>query len=160
VCNESDWQGEQLADTHPARRIKSLWSCSGDISRMDQGELQRYLGEMVWFPTAWLSDAITWQAIDAHSVRATLREQNVTGSVMLHINELGQITHITADRYGGAQGEFTPWLVRTEDYREVCGMHIPTTIEVTWHLAPGDFTWFRCRISQIEYNQSGKLIVL
>src|SRR2546425_13007025 len=33
-------------------------------SEMDQGELQRYLLEMAWFPTAWLSDAIEWQALD------------------------------------------------------------------------------------------------
>ena len=35
-------------------------------------------------------------------------------------------------------------------------MRIPTAFEVTWHLSSGDFTWFRGRITEIEYNQSGK----
>ena len=35
-------------------------------------------------------------------------------------------------------------------------MLIPPTFEVTWHLASGDFTWFRGQITEIEYNQSGK----
>jgi hypothetical protein len=39
-------------------------------------------------------------------------------------------------------------------------MRIPTRIEITWHLASGDFTWFRCKITEIEYNQSGKVTVL
>jgi hypothetical protein len=66
---------------------------------MNQGELQRYLAEMIWFPTAWLSDAIAWQAVDAHSAKATFRELGVMGSVVLHVNEQGQLTHVTADRY-------------------------------------------------------------
>jgi hypothetical protein len=39
-------------------------------------------------------------------------------------------------------------------------MWIPTKIEVTWHLASGEFSWFRCKITEIEYNQSGKVMRL
>ena len=125
---------------------------------MDQGELQRYLAEMAWFPTAWLSDAIEWQAIDANSVQATFREPGVTGSVVLHVNEHGQLTHVTADRYKEEHGHYllTPWSAQCNEYQEVEGMHIPTRIEITWHLASGEFTWFRVKITEIEYNQSGK----
>jgi hypothetical protein len=66
---------------------------------MDQGELQRYLLEMAWFPTAWLSAAIEWQAIDASSVRATLRDSGMTASGVLHVNEQGQLTQLTTQRY-------------------------------------------------------------
>ena len=31
---------------------------------MDPGELQRYVAEMICFPTAWFSDAIEWQATE------------------------------------------------------------------------------------------------
>ena len=126
---------------------------------MDQGELQRYLAEMALFPTAWLSEAIEWQAIDAHSVQATLREQNVTGSVVLHINEQGQLTHITANRYKEEHGHYllAPWMAQCDEYQEVEGMRIPTKFEITWHLASGEFTWFRVKITEIEYNQSGKV---
>lgn len=127
--------------------------------KMDQGELQRYLGEMVWFPTAWLSDIIEWQAIDAYSVQATIRTQDVTGSVVLHINEQGQLTHVTANRYMGEQGQLTPWLVQCNDYKEVQGMRIPVGVEVIWGLPSGNFNWFRASITEIEYNQSGKVTV-
>jgi hypothetical protein len=93
-------------------------------------------------------------------VKATTHQQSVTGSVVLHVNEQGQLTHVTADRYMGEHGQLTPWSVQALDYQEVCGMHIPTRVEVTWHLASGDFTWFRVEITEIEYNQSGKVMVL
>src|SRR5205085_1558078 len=130
--------------------LVKLWSfiTMGDARgpEMDQSELQRYLGEMVWFPTAWLSDAIKWQTIDTHSAQAAMREQNVTASVVLHMNEQGQLTHLAAERYMEEHGHYklTPWSVQCNEYQEVDGMRIPTTCEVTWHLASGDFTWFRC----------------
>lgn len=122
---------------------------------MDQGELQRYLGEMVWFPTAWLSPDITWQALDAGSVRATLSHENVTASIDLHIDEQGQLTHVTAERYKEEHGRYVlaPWSVQAGEYQEVQGMRIPTSVEVIWHLPAGDFSWFRCKITEIAYNQ-------
>ncbi len=119
---------------------------------MDQGGLQRYLAEMVWFPTAWLSDAIEWQAIDASSAKATMRESGVTASVVLHVNEQGQLTQVTADRYKEEHGRYllAPWSGQLGVYREVGGMQIPTEIEVTWHPASGEFSWFRIEISEID----------
>lgn len=126
---------------------------------MDQGELQRYLAEMIWFPTAWLSDAIAWQAIDAHAAKATFREPGVMGSAVLHVNEQGQLIHVTADRYKEEHGHYllVPWSGQCNEYQEVEGMRIPTRIEVTWHLTSGEFTWFRVQITEIEYNQSGRV---
>ncbi len=126
---------------------------------MDRGELQRYLAEMIWFPTAWFSAAIEWQAIDTYSVQATFRESGVTGSVVLHVNEHGQLTHVTADRYKEEHGRYllAPWSAQCNEYQEVDGMRIPTSIEITWHLASGEFTWFRCKLTEIEYNQSGRI---
>jgi hypothetical protein len=129
---------------------------------MDQSELQRYLAEMIWFPTAWLSSAIEWQAIDAHSVKATMRASGITAGVVLHVNEQGQVTHVTADRYKEEHGHYllAPWSGQCDDYQEVEGMRIPTRIAITWHLASGEFTWFRCKITEIEYDQSGKVAAL
>lgn len=131
-------------------------------TEIDQGEMQRYLAEMVWFPTSWLSEAIEWQAIDANSVGGIMREFGVTAPVVLHVNEQGQLTHVTADRYKEEHGHYllTRWSGQCYEYQEVDGMCIPTKIAITWHLASGDFTWFRCKITQIEYNQSGKVTVL
>jgi hypothetical protein len=151
---------DRFSGRHGTMRIKLLSVIPMPLAsgpKMDQGELQRYLGEIIWFPTAWFSDAIDWQIIDDHSAQATLHEPGITGSVVLHMNEQGQLTLVTAQRYMGKEGLLTPWSIQLGKYREAGGMLVPTTFEVTWHLASGDFTWFRGQITEIEYNQSGKV---
>jgi hypothetical protein len=151
---------DRFSGGHGTMRIKLLSMIPMPLARgpkMDQGELQRYLGEIIWFPTAWLSNDIAWQAIDDHSAQATLHEPGITGSIVLHVNEQGQLTLVTAQRHMGKEGILTPWSIQLDEYREVGGMLIPTVFEVTWHPATGDFTWFRGQIIEIEYNQSGKV---
>ncbi len=153
---------DRFSEGHGSMRIKLLSVIPLGNARgpkIDQGELQRYMAEMIWFPTAWLSDAFEWQAIDAYSAKATMHEQNVTASVVLHVNEQGQLTHVTADRYKEEHGHYllAPCSGQCTAYQEVDGMRIPSRIEITWHLASGNFTWFRCKITEIECNQSGKV---
>src|SRR5579864_5467409 len=50
------------------------------------------------------------------------------------------------------------WSAQRSEYQEVEVMRIPTRIEIMWHLASGEFTWFRVKITEIEYNQSGEVI--
>ena len=150
---------DRFSGGHGTMRIKLLSMIPLPLAsgpKMDQGELQRYLGEIIWFPTAWLSNDIAWQTIDDHSAQATLQEFGITGSVVLHVNEQGQLTLITAQRYMGKEGILTPWSIQLGTYREADGLQIPTEFEVTWHTASEDFTWFRGQITEIEYNQSGK----
>jgi hypothetical protein len=152
---------DRFSEGHGTMRIKLLSVIPLPLARgpkMDQGELQRFLGEIIWFPTAWFSNAIEWHVIDEHSVQATLHEPGVTGSVVLHMNEKGQVILVTAQRYMGNQGILTPWSIQLDAYREANGMRIPTAFTVTWHPPSGDFTWFRGQLTEIEYNQSGKMI--
>jgi hypothetical protein len=151
---------DRFSGGHGTMRIKILSVIPLPLAsgpKMDQGELQRYLAEISWFPTAWFSDAIEWQVIDEHSVQATLPEPGVTGSVVLHVKDQGQLTLLTAQRNMGKEGLLTPWSIQLGTYREAGGMYIPTAFEVTWHPASGDFTWFRGQITEIEYDQSGKI---
>jgi hypothetical protein len=92
---------DRFSDSHGSMRIKLMSFIPLGNARgpeMDQGELQRYLLEMAWYPTAWLSEAIEWQVIDARSVKATIHQPGVMASGMLHVNEQGQLTRLTADR--------------------------------------------------------------
>lgn len=153
---------DRFSQGHGQMRIQLLSAIPLGEARgpeMDQGELQRYLAEMLWYPTAWLAEAIEWQTIDSHAVKATLRASDVMAPVVLHVNDQGQLTRVTADRYKEGHGHYVliPWSGECDGYREAVGMHIPTNIEITWHLPSGEFTWFRCKISEIEYNQSGKV---
>jgi hypothetical protein len=156
---------DRFFEGHGSMRIKLFSAVPMGNARgpeMDQSEMQRYLAEMIWFPTAWLSPAIEWQVIEAHSVKATLHVFGVTAPMVLHVNEEGQLTHVTADRYKEEHGRYllAPWSGQVDEYQEVEGMRIPTRIAITWHLSSGEFTWFRCKLTKIAYNQSGKVTVL
>jgi hypothetical protein len=153
---------DQFSQGHGTMRIKLLSVLPLGNERgpeMDQGTMLRYLGEIAWFPTAWLSDTIAWEAINASSVKATIHQSHVSASAVLSVNEQGQPILFSADRYMEEYGHYllTPWSVRSSAFREAGGMRIPTHFEVTWHLDGGDFTWLRGEISEIEYNQSGKV---
>jgi hypothetical protein len=121
----------------------------------DQGELLRYLSEIVWFPTAWLSDSIEWQALDARSARATIHHCGVTASAVLSFNEKDQLTRMIAQRYRLVNGRsvLEQWETRGGEYREVNGMRIPVKAEAVWKLRSGDFSYFRGEITEIAYNE-------
>ena len=66
---------DRFSNGHGSMRIKPLSLITVANARgpeMDQSSALRYLAEMIWFPTAWLSDYIQWQAIDAHSVGSSV----------------------------------------------------------------------------------------
>ena len=153
---------DRFSDGHGSMLIKPLSLITVANARgpeMDQGSALRFLAEMIWFPTAWLSDYIQWEAIDAHSAKAMYHEPRISVSAVLHVNEQGQPTQITTDRFMEEHGHYrlTPWSGQSNEYREVDGMRIPTRIEASWHLASGEFSYFRCKITEIEFNQSGKV---
>ncbi len=64
-------------------------------------------------------------------MQATLHEPGVTGSLVLHMNEQGQLTHVTARRYMGNQDLLTAWSIQLDAYQEADEMRIPTEFEVT-----------------------------
>lgn len=43
--------------------------------KISEGSMQRYLGELVWFPTLVLNDHITWQSVNDTTAIATLNYQ-------------------------------------------------------------------------------------
>jgi hypothetical protein len=136
-------------------KLLSLFSvASGQGREIDQGAWLRYLGEIGWFPTAWLSEQIEWQAIDTHSVQATIRDRDLVASAILHINPEGQLTRVSADRYRAAKPVpvLTPWSGLYSDYREVNGMMIPMHAIGAWNFETGDFAYFQGEVTEIEYN--------
>jgi hypothetical protein len=122
--------------------------------KVDQGTLQRYLAEMCWFPSAALSRYIRWDAIDSHSAQATLTYKGVSGSVVFHFNENGDVAACNADRFMGSEtdAQIEKWEVRSTAFGVMDGVRIPVKSEVTWKLKEGDFTWLKLEIKEIEYN--------
>jgi hypothetical protein len=122
--------------------------------KIDQGEILRFLGETVWFPSAFLSDTISWETTDDRSAKAAIRFQGITGSAVFHFNEKGEVTLIRAKRYMEKEGKFSmqDWEIRLEDYRVFDGLKVPAAAKVMWKLKEGDFIYDRLEINEIEYN--------
>jgi hypothetical protein len=122
--------------------------------KLDQGTLLRYLNEIMWFPSAALSDYIHWEAIDAGSAKATMSYQGVTASAVFHIDERGRLTNMVAERYRAVDGEFVldTWSTPIGEYREFNGVRIPTQGEGVWNLSSGDFSYIRLEVIGIDYN--------
>jgi len=123
--------------------------------KMDEGTLQRFLGEIVWFPSAALSQYITWEAIDSLSAKATMNYKGTSGSGTFYFNEQGDFVKYSALRYKDieADAQRYEWVITVKEHSIKNGIKIPTIMEATWKLESGDWTWLKLEITDIEYNK-------
>lgn len=148
---------DTYADGHGQMLIKlqSLFpivDATGD--EIDQGTLVRFLGEMVWMPTAALNDYITWEEVDSNRAKATMTYKGVTATGIFTFDDRGYPIAFVADRYGDFDGEFImyPWEIIMSDHLIVDGYPIPTTGQLTWKRETGDFHWYEFEVLEIEFN--------
>jgi hypothetical protein len=122
--------------------------------RMDEGSLQRYLGELVWFPSLALSPYITWEAIDNYSAKATMNYKGTAGSGTFYFNEEGDFIQFAALRFKGNKedAKHFPWILTVDNYKVFEGIKVPSKMKATWKLDEGDWTWLDMEIESIQYN--------
>jgi hypothetical protein len=123
-------------------------------AKIDEGSLQRFLGEIVWFPSAALHPNISWEEIDPLSARATLKIGETKGSGTFHFNKNGDLEKFTALRYKGNEPDAHrhEWIIAVKEISEMSGIRIPTKMESTWMLNSGPWTWLILEITDIHYN--------
>ncbi len=123
---------------------------------LNEGALQRYLAEAVWFPTALLpSQGVLWSAIDEQRARATVTDGATTTSLEFTFNDNGEIVSAyTPERYREVSGtyESTPWGGRYANYVDINGYLVPIECEVEWYLQEGVYTYFRATLDEILYD--------
>lgn len=124
--------------------------------KMDEGTLQRYLGEMVWFPSAVLSPFVTWEQVDSLTAKATMTYQGTTGSGTFYFNQQGDFVKFSALRYKGnaPDAKRYEWVIDVDEYAEFEGVRIPSKCRATWKLEEGDWTWCEIEITEIKYNNA------
>ena len=127
---------------------------NGSGPKIDQGTLLRYLGEIVWFPSAALSDYIEWTSLDSVSAQATMKYGDVLASAIFQIDGNGNVISCSAERYmgDGEKATLERWHVPSKEWHVMSGLRIPTKGDVLWKLASGDFTYYQWEIVQIEYD--------
>jgi len=124
---------------------------AGPDPQTNEAELQRYLTEAPWFPTALLPAAgVSWEGIDDRSARATITDGDVTATATFHFDEDGYVTRVTADRYRQDTGSIGSWIGYHRSYEIHDGMKVPTEAEVGWETTDGVVPYWRGRITERE----------
>ncbi|MEO7216548.1 DUF6544 family protein [Mucilaginibacter sp.] len=127
---------------------------SGRGSNFDQGELLRWLGESVWFPTNLLpNENLRWEEIDNKTAKLIFRHQGLQVYYIVSFNDADEIVQLETRRYMGDTGLET-WLAKLSDYHKINGVFIPHATEAIWQLEQGELSYARFRLTVIEYNNS------
>jgi hypothetical protein len=140
---------------HMLIRMNSLINFVNETGeKLSEGSLQRYLGEIVWYPTMAASPYITWEAIDDHSARARLSYQGTTGSGIFYFDGNGDFVKFTAMRYKGNEPDAKkyPWIITADEYATFDGIRVPVSFGITWELEDGEWTWLKMQIVDLKYN--------
>lgn len=121
--------------------------------RVNQATLQRYLAEIVWFPSASLSPYIKWETIDDYSARASMEYKGTKGSGEFHFDKDGNFKKYVAMRYQDSKAiKPTEWTVFAKRSEVRNGIKIPIECEASWELEDGKWTWLKLKITDIQYN--------
>lgn len=121
--------------------------------KVNQATLQRYLAEIVWFPSASLSQYIKWESLDEYSAKATMEFKGVKGSGEFHFDEKGNFKKFVAMRFQDSNAEEpSEWTVVATKTEERNGINIPVECEAIWKLETGKWTWLKLKIKDIEYD--------
>lgn len=124
--------------------------------KLDEGALQRYLGEMVWFPSLALSPYVTWEAINDETAKATMTYNGTTGSGTFYFDTNGDVTKYSALRYKDNEidSKRYEWVMNISEYKTFEGVKVPAIMTATWKLDQRDWTWLKLEVIDIQYNQN------
>ena len=130
----------------------TLFDVSAD--ELDQGAMLRYLGEMIWFPTAFLSDYISWDEIDDSSAKVTFTDRGKSVSATMFFDDIGRLVNFTAMRYREHDGQFLldPWSTPILAYGSWAGLKLPSRGQAIWHLESGDLLYTELEVTELEYR--------
>ena len=121
---------------------------------MDQGSMMRYLSEMIWFPTAFLDDNISFEPIDENSARVRLTDGGKSVSATMYFDEEGKLTDFVAKRYRTVEGgyDLETWSAPVYEYGELAGLKLPLRGGAVWKLPEGDLKYADITITHLEYD--------
>lgn len=130
--------------------LYSLMDLKGN--KIDQGELLRWLGESVWFPTNLLpSDFLHWEPIDRYTAKMTFNYKGISVFYIVSFNEIGEITQLETKRFMGKENLET-WIGKISNYKELGAIKLPMNIEAIWRLPKGDYSYAKFNLKELDYD--------
>ena len=142
------------------RLIVSLFSLYNIVDvkgeQYNQGELLRWLGESILYPTNFLpNERLQWFAIDSQTAKLTYNYSGLSLFFNITFNEIGEITEMETKRYMDEKNLET-WVIKATNYKELNNVIIPTAFDILWTLDKGDFSYAKFNITKVEYNKPEK----
>ncbi len=154
IITAHDFYGEGQGRMHiKLAGLFTMGDASGDA--LNQGAMLRFLGEMCWFPTAWLSPYLNWEAIDNHHARVTMTDGKLMDSGILTFDNEGRLLQYEAHRFqdrGKEPAVKLPWIGKILSEGEFQGLRIPSSMEGIWRQESGDFPYVRLEVTEVEYR--------
>jgi hypothetical protein len=85
--------------------LKTIFDEEGE--QIDQASMLRYLNEMMWFPTAFLQDNVSWEELDDKNAKVKFSDAGREGEAQMHFDPEGRLRNFTAMRYRENSGEYS-----------------------------------------------------
>src|SRR4029453_13248161 len=105
---------------------------------------------MILFPSAFLEDNVSFEAVDAKSAHVILTHAGRTASGTLFFDPEGRLTEFVARRYDGTNLE--TWSVSIAAYGQFEGLNLPVRGKAAWKLAEGDQEYIDVTITELHYE--------
>jgi hypothetical protein len=105
---------------------------------------------MIWFPSAFLEDNVSFEAVDPKSAHVILTHRGRTASGTLFFDPEGRLTEFVARRYDGANLE--TWSVSIAAYGQLEGLNLPVRGRAAWKLAEGDQEYIDVTITELHHE--------
>ena len=134
----------------------NIVNSAGD--RIDEATMQRYLGEIIWSPSAALSKLIRWEEMNEFSARAIMNYKGRKVIGEFYFNPDGDFVRFRTERYFGSEdnAERKIWEITARDYKSFDGIRLPSEFDVYWKLGEKEWwNWMNLKITDIEYNNPG-----
>jgi hypothetical protein len=120
----------------------------------DRGESMRGLAELPWRPSAFHEAPwFTWEAVAPERLRVAFNDGRTQAAIEFEIDHDGHVRGGAAlgrPRMVGKSIVETPWSGTFAEYRMFDRIRVPTSVEATWHLAEGPFTYWRGHVTEFR----------
>lgn len=120
---------------------------------VDKGELQRYLAYVSYCPPILLNNAsLEFSATDAGNLHLRDRTDATGASVDIEVEENGRpaVARTVRPMIAGKRIQWVPWSASSNDFEELDGLCIPKSLEASWDLPDGGFTYIRIEVLTYE----------
>ena len=123
---------------------------------VSQSGLVTTLAECLVVPSYALQDYITWEEMDEHQAKATIRYKGAQATGIFTISDdCESATFRSTDRYmdkGSGVFELVPWRAEVVGLREQDGIALPSRFRGIWEMPEGDLVYFDSELSSVDYD--------